>query len=109
MTLKEKILATRASLKTAEVDTQDEIGFNLVIQELTAAEAEAIADSEKGNDKNALARWVAQSVIDPETKERVFSSADIGDIAAMGAALVMKVGTAAVRLNGFGFGKKENP
>lgn len=74
------------------------------IQELTAGAAQQFGDRvSKEDDRFAMPLWVIASAVDPETGKPIFTDTpeDREMILGQGASVVMRLGNAALRLNGF--------
>jgi hypothetical protein len=93
---RESILAA-TSLKTEVVDVP-EWGGAVTIRELTAGEAAEVGRLAADKKLNQ-AYWVMVSVVD-ESGKRIFSLHDLPGLQGLASGAVMKVATAAVKLNG---------
>lgn len=100
MLTREQILAKKARLNTETISVPEWEG-DVTIRELTARQAEAIAGRESDVNTDTMVRWVVASVIDPATFQPLFTEADIEWMGEMSAAAIMRIGMAAVKLNGF--------
>jgi ribosomal protein S21 len=103
---KEQILAA-ADLPEEVVDVP-EWGGKVLIRGMTGAERDAFEESvmvTRGNNRelnlrNFRAKLVARSIVDPVTKERMFSDNEIAELGKKSARALQRVFEAALRLNG---------
>jgi ribosomal protein S21 len=103
---KEQILAA-ADLPEEVVDVP-EWGGKVLIRGMTGAERDAFEESvmvTRGNNRelnlrNFRAKLVARSIVDPVTKERMFSDNEIVELGKKSARALQRVFEAALRLNG---------
>ncbi len=104
---KEQILAVN-DLPEEVVDVP-EWGGKVLIRGLTGAERDAFEESitvtrgrnREINFRNFRAKLVARSIVDPVTKERLFSDDEITLLGKKSARALQRVFEAALRLNGF--------
>jgi hypothetical protein len=103
---KEQILAA-ADLPEEVVDVP-EWGGKVLIRGMTGAERDAFEESvmvTRGNNRelnlrNFRAKLVARSIVDPVTKERMFTDNEIAELGKKSARALQRVFEAALRLNG---------
>jgi hypothetical protein len=103
---KEQILAA-ADLPEEVVDVP-EWGGKVLIRGMTGAERDAFEESvmvTRGNNRelnlrNFRAKLVARSIVDPATKERMFTDNEIAELGKKSARALQRVFEAALRLNG---------
>jgi ribosomal protein S21 len=103
---KDQILAA-ADLPEEVVDVP-EWGGKVLIRGMTGAERDAFEESvmvTRGNNRelnlrNFRAKLVARSIVDPVTKERMFSDNEIAELGKKSARALQRVFEAALRLNG---------
>ncbi len=103
---KEQILAA-ADLPEEVVDVP-EWGGKVLIRGMTGAERDAFEESvmvTRGNNRelnlrNFRAKLVALSIVDPVTKERMFSDNEVAELGKKSARALQRVFEAALRLNG---------
>lgn len=103
---KDQILQV-SDLPEEEVDVP-EWGGKVLIRGLTGAERDAFEESvmvTRGNSRelnlrNFRAKLVARSIVDPNTKERMFSDTEIHLLGQKSARALQRVFEAALRLNG---------
>jgi hypothetical protein len=103
---KDQILAA-ADLPEEVVDVP-EWGGKVLIRGMTGAERDAFEESvmvTRGNSRelnlrNFRAKLVALSIVDPVTKERMFSDNEIAELGKKSARALQRVFEAALRLNG---------
>jgi ribosomal protein S21 len=103
---KDQILAA-ADLPEEVVDVP-EWGGKVLIRGMTGAERDAFEESvmvTRGNSRelnlrNFRAKLVARSIVDPVTKERMFSDNEIAELGKKSARALQRVFEAALRLNG---------
>ena len=103
---KEQILAAQ-DLPEEVVDVP-EWGGKVLIRGMTGAERDAFEESimvgrgpnREVNLRNFRAKLVARSIVDPQTKERMFSDNEINELGKKSARALQRVFEAALRLNG---------
>lgn len=105
----------RAQDLVTEMVDVPEWGGQLCVKTLTGLEAdiydqaciEGRGKNAKINLRNARARLVAWAVVDPETKQRIFSDADIGRLGSKSAKALDRLFNVAQKLSGMGVGDFE--
>jgi len=103
---KEQILS--ADDLPEEVVDVPEWGGKVLIRGMTGAERDAFEESimvgrgpnREVNLRNFRAKLVARSIVDPVTKERMFSDSEIAELGKKSARALQRVFEAALRLNG---------
>lgn len=93
---RDAILASTANLRTATVQA---FGGEVQIRELNAKDMADLAMAMKTNESEAMVLWVIASVINGDGGP-VFTAADKELVGKLSASDILKVGNAAVELNG---------